>query len=1118
MPSKRRPHSDAKVAAGGSSGDGLPPKRSRQNGSAQFKAPPLLHLFHFHRAIRHDLEQLLELLESVPPGGSVIEHEREELAAQLESLRHILRHHCSSEDDVLLPVLVRKGCRILEQNEGAACHNSAVFMELHERMEALERHLKAADTWPSRAEWEQLRDAVFLHLDAEEEAMTPYIWDSSCLTPDEQGQLLVKIIFAMPEETQTRLVLKSLRELTSTAERSYFLVLLKQYASVEQFASVTGHVAQDMSPEEFQELSEHVPGLTEAAESQLRPLMEIRHIHMAFRHALEDLQQAIDDVDPSDELQLRSFAKQVRFLRLMHAAHSQSEDAVFLPELRKGDREFAEFIHGDHHTEDSIFYELLCDVEKLCAASAEQRPPLMSKLRSRVRSLCGHLLRHMASEESRLLPRLEGHYPVLEQDRLVREVRRKIPEDALRVMMPWLLGSLSIAEQETLVRNLLRSMSRQEFARLIESVAKSVHMGVLDGRNWYELARRVPEIRNHSGIESESGLYSGPLAEIMRVHKAIRVDLQALADAALKLDPESLNPRHLTTLRERFAFLERMVRDHSNAEDRVVLPALAERVHGIVEEYETDHHCEQELFRRLLQTLLDIQCAGTAAETRSLIRKLRGIVRALRVDLMHHLEREEVVLWPILAEKFSADEQTQIVGQVFGQIPASRMQELLPWLVRVLSRHESANMMQHILTITRSTMFAQWLRTWFKGFDELVGGTRQADATGPGGNASIVATPAHGRDMDSAKYEAAAEGYIRRAMGDVERAIRSIARDETLSERERTMLMQNVMISQWRRRKLQPPAEHAASSSSSARSCTWGDAEALIKNTNTTNNNNNSSPRASTDPQGRGICRMYRPGSKTDSSPGQLGCRHYARACRLLAPCCQVYYTCRLCHDEVNDHVMDRYAVERILCMRCLTEQAPAEVCSSCGERFAHYVCLICKLYDDAPNRDIYHCGYCNVCRVGKGLGIDYFHCMKCNACMSTASAKSHRCMEHSLESDCPVCGEYLFTSTNPIKFLRCGHLMHASCYRRYAAADYRCPLCKKSLADMSAYFAARLRDEPMPPEYRGIPARIFCNDCSARSLVEFHFLYNKCPQCGSYNTEVLQVGRLLPSTNAALS
>lgn len=79
--------------------------------------------------------------------------------------------------------------------------------------------------------------------------------------------------------------------------------------------------------------------------------------------------------------------------------------------------------------------------------------------------------------------------------------------------------------------------------------------------------------------------------------------------------------------------------------------------------------------------------------------------------------------------------------------------------------------------------------------------------------------------------------------------------------------------------------------------------------------------------------------------------------------------------------------------------------------------------------RQIYHCPYCNLCRVGKGLGIDYFHCMNCNACMSR-SLTEHVCREKCFEDNCPICHEYIFTSTSPVKALPCGHLMHSACFQ----------------------------------------------------------------------------------------
>lgn len=38
-----------------------------------------------------------------------------------------------------------------------------------------------------------------------------------------------------------------------------------------------------------------------------------------------------------------------------------------------------------------------------------------------------------------------------------------------------------------------------------------------------------------------------------------------------------------------------------------------------------------------------------------------------------------------------------------------------------------------------------------------------------------------------------------------------------------------------------------------------------------------------------------------------LGCKHYKRKCKLIAPCCKQAFTCRLCHDEeVSSHRMVR--------------------------------------------------------------------------------------------------------------------------------------------------------------------------------------------------------------------
>lgn len=86
--------------------------------------------------------------------------------------------------------------------------------------------------------------------------------------------------------------------------------------------------------------------------------------------------------------------------------------------------------------------------------------------------------------------------------------------------------------------------------------------------------------------------------------------------------------------------------------------------------------------------------------------------------------------------------------------------------------------------------------------------------------------------------------------------------------------------------------------------------------------------------------------------------------------------------------------------------------------RVSKYYCKECKLWDSDPRKTIYHCHDCGICRIGKGLGQDYFHCKKCNVCMAMSLNGRHKCIERNLECDCPICGEYMFTSTTTVIFM----------------------------------------------------------------------------------------------------
>ncbi|KAJ2902490.1 CHY zinc finger containing protein [Zalerion maritima] len=249
-----------------------------------------------------------------------------------------------------------------------------------------------------------------------------------------------------------------------------------------------------------------------------------------------------------------------------------------------------------------------------------------------------------------------------------------------------------------------------------------------------------------------------------------------------------------------------------------------------------------------------------------------------------------------------------------------------------------------------------------------------------------------------------------------------------------------------------------------------------------------------------------------------LGCPHYHRNIKLQCSTCSIWYTCRLCHDAVEDHVLVRNETKHMLCMLCGCAQKAAEACVNCGELAATYYCNVCKLWDS--DRPTYHCPGCGICRRGLGLGKDFFHCNTCGICKPMSVAESHKCIERATDCDCPICGEYMFTSRKRVIYLdACAHSLHEDCYTEHMKTSYKCPICYKSAINMETHFRnldIEIQHQPMPSEFEDTKAGILCNDCCAKTSVEYHWLGLKCAVCRSYNTVELQIIGRSPNLDVA--
>ncbi|KAI0556229.1 hypothetical protein F4679DRAFT_569770 [Xylaria curta] len=263
------------------------------------------------------------------------------------------------------------------------------------------------------------------------------------------------------------------------------------------------------------------------------------------------------------------------------------------------------------------------------------------------------------------------------------------------------------------------------------------------------------------------------------------------------------------------------------------------------------------------------------------------------------------------------------------------------------------------------------------------------------------------------------------------------------------------------------------------------------------------------------VPREQSAGSTTDAADAEpteerlLGCEHYRRNVKMQCSTCSRWYTCRFCHDNVEDHILIRKETRNMLCMFCGTAQRASQTCVSCEAPTARYYCDICKLWNDDPDKPCYHCNDCGICRIGHGIGKDFYHCKKCDACIAISTRQDHKCIERAIDCDCPICGDYMFTSPKRVCFMKCGHSIHRDCLDEHQKTSYKCPICNKSLLNMESQFRnldLSIQAQPMPPEFKDTRAIVLCHDCSAKSSTMYHWLGLKCGVCQSYNTAQLQI------------
>jgi len=304
-------------------------------------------------------------------------------------------------------------------------------------------------------------------------------------------------------------------------------------------------------------------------------------------------------------------------------------------------------------------------------------------------------------------------------------------------------------------------------------------------------------------------------------------------------------------------------------------------------------------------------------EARDLAFKLNVKCAAVRSALETHIRAEETELWPLFIEHFTVEEQQRIVGLVIGRTGASVLQEMLSWVSNYCRDNEKEGMMKSLHEATKNTSFDKWMENW----NSISASARASDSAPESMSEVFEYLQQNGSSIG--EFRPSFDDMFRMNQSQLEAAVLRVSSDESLEPDRKSYLIQRIMASKY-------ITEHQARTSQSSESF---------------------------------------PKSFHSIEDQILGCVHYQRNCALVAPCCDRTFVCRLCHDAETDHKLDRYSVQEVVCMACGIRQGVSKQCTNCGIVMAKYFCEICRLYDNSSDKKIYHCPFCNICRLGKGLG-----------------------------------------------------------------------------------------------------------------------------------------------------
>jgi len=198
---------------------------------------------------------------------------------------------------------------------------------------------------------------------------------------------------------------------------------------------------------------------------------------------------------------------------------------------------------------------------------------------------------------------------------------------------------------------------------------------------------------------------SGPIYSLKFVHDAICAELRRFEAQALAAEDAA----SIGELADDLSFFRELMGLHHAGEEVGVFSLLDEGSPGYAATYLFDHKAEIAHLDSLCE---QAQAARGGGDVR--FADFRRELAAVVSGGLTHIEKENTLILPELASRFSPSEQGEIVGKVIGAIPKDMMPALVPWIVARLEDDGAEAYVRGLMAAMPAPAFAA-AKGWIKG-------------------------------------------------------------------------------------------------------------------------------------------------------------------------------------------------------------------------------------------------------------------------------------------------------------------------------------------------------------------------------------------------------------------